>query len=175
MARFRNHSYGKVCHRIELPRLERSTRPSHAPGPSLPFPVRRSPGPNADEGAGQPERRRRAISQRALESAVQRAVAERTREHARERALLEASHGREVDVLQRRVAKLAGQIEAQELQLLRRQRGEVETGLASVYREVQGLPEDASNFALKQELMAAIFKANLKLRKRVASIPPLAE
>ena len=43
---------------------------------------------------------------------------------------------------------------------------DVDEGISSVYREAQGLDESDSNAGRKKELMADIFRANLKLQKR---------
>ena len=42
----------------------------------------------------------------------------------------------------------------------------MEAGIASVYREVQGLSDADNQFGKKKELMADIFAANLQLQKK---------
>jgi hypothetical protein len=81
-------------------------------------------------------------------------------------AAREAVRDREVDLLQRRIQKMSEALEANEARLAEVARiGNVDDGLASVYKSVQGLRPEAQQFARKKELMAEIFKANLALQK----------
>jgi hypothetical protein len=74
-----------------------------------------------------------------------------------------------VDRLERRVAKLMSSLEATEDALKRlASMKEMDPGIASIYNAVQGLNPDATNLALKKELMGLIFKANLDLQKKNA-------
>jgi hypothetical protein len=43
----------------------------------------------------------------------------------------------------------------------------IDLGIASLYKVVQGLPMEEANRALKQELMTVIFHANVDLQKRL--------
>ena len=77
---------------------------------------------------------------------------------------------REIEQLQRRIAKLTGSLETteQEITRLRSLKG-VEDGVASVYRDVQGLESSDARSEMKDELMGEIFRANLHLQgKRTA-------
>lgn len=90
---------------------------------------------------------------------------------ARERqmavAATEAAKDKEVELLQRRIAKLADKLQVTEGQLSHLSAlGRVDAGIASVYREVQGLDPGAIFYEKKKELMADIFKANLQLQKQ---------
>ena len=78
-----------------------------------------------------------------------------------------AARDNEVDLLQRRIAKLSSSLEAAESQIgqLAKQK-EGDPGIASVYRQVQGLSDVESDYGRKKELMAGIFAANLKLQKK---------
>jgi hypothetical protein len=72
-----------------------------------------------------------------------------------------------VDKLERRVAKLVQSLEATEQALQRvAAMKNIDTGIASLYRAVQGLSVDESNRALKKEMMEMIFKANIALQKK---------
>lgn len=70
-----------------------------------------------------------------------------------------------VDLLERRIAKLIAALNESEQRW--QKAGELigsEPGLASVYREVQGLTDDEQHFELKQHLMEQILEENLALR-----------
>lgn len=82
-------------------------------------------------------------------------------------ATTEAAKDKEVDLLQRRIAKLAERLRITEGQLTHiSAAGPGDQGTASVYREVQGLDPNALFFEKKKELMDGIFKANLQLQKQ---------
>jgi uncharacterized protein YlxW (UPF0749 family) len=79
----------------------------------------------------------------------------------------QALRDREVENLQRRIAKLTETLSSTEhrLQQVAAMKA-VDGGISSLYREVQGLADGDSQVGKKKELMAEIFKANLKLQKR---------
>ena len=78
-----------------------------------------------------------------------------------------ALQDREVDILQRRIKKLSATLTATEQQLARASvEQNVETGISSIYREVQGLDVSDQHAGKKRELMADIFRANLAMQKR---------
>lgn len=69
--------------------------------------------------------------------------------------------------LNRRIEKLTRSLETTEAEVARlRSAGVEDTGVASVYREVQGLDSGENRADLKRELMGEIFKANLDLQSR---------
>lgn len=75
-----------------------------------------------------------------------------------------------VDKLERRVAKLVHSLEETEAALNRvAAMKNIDSGIASLYRAVQGLSAEESNVALKKEMMAMIFKANVELQKKSAA------
>ncbi len=78
-----------------------------------------------------------------------------------------ALHDREVDNLQRRIKKLSSTLEQTEgrLQAVAAMKN-IDSGISSLYREVQGLNLADAQSGKKKELMAEIFKANLKLQKK---------
>lgn len=81
-----------------------------------------------------------------------------------------ALHDREVELLQRRVAKLNDSLSLTERRLQEvAAMKNIDDGISSVYREAQGLSADAAQAGKKRELMAEIFQANLKLRNRNGS------
>lgn len=75
---------------------------------------------------------------------------------------------RQVDLLERRVRKLANLLDLTESEL-RRVSGlkEVDPGIASIYRSVQGLSGEERDFELKRQLMSEIFKANVELKEHL--------
>lgn len=90
---------------------------------------------------------------------------------AAERQATEAARAalrdREVDNLQRRIAKLSDALSTSEQRLQQvAAMKDIDGGISSIYREVQGIAADALQAGKKKELMAEIFKANLKLQKQ---------
>jgi hypothetical protein len=86
----------------------------------------------------------------------------------RDRAVAERSD--KIDQLERRVTKLMESLEKTEAELLQvaRMKG-LESGVASIYRTVQGLDSGESDFERKQEMLTLLFEANVELRKKIAS------
>ncbi|MCP5023245.1 MAG: GGDEF domain-containing protein [bacterium] len=79
----------------------------------------------------------------------------------------EQGYQKEIDNLQRRIAKLTNSLGVTESEIARlRSVGDVEAGIASLYRDVQGLNSDDTRAELKQSLMSAIFEANLDLKRK---------
>ncbi len=79
-----------------------------------------------------------------------------------------AQHNRQIDVLERRIGKLTCSLEATEGELARMALlREVDPGLSSIYRTVQGLDSGASHALAKKEMMSAIFAANLELQEEI--------
>lgn len=75
------------------------------------------------------------------------------------------------EVMTRRLQKLVTELEKAEGEIarLRAQVASEGEGLASIYREVQGLSEDAAGGDLKRKMMARLFEANLALRALAAT------
>jgi diguanylate cyclase (GGDEF)-like protein len=74
---------------------------------------------------------------------------------------------RKIELLERRIAKLTGQLGLTEEQLQNVLRMKnVDPGLASIYSSVQGLSSDQAQLELKRELMSKIFQANIELRQQ---------
>lgn len=95
------------------------------------------------------------------------ALLEALRRRAAEAAA--ASRDVEIDRLDRRIHKLVDSLETTEAALKRvAAMKNVDLGIASLYRVVQGLATDESNVELKKEMMSLIFKANLDLQKKPA-------
>lgn len=105
---------------------------------------------------------------RVLELVMDVVDSERTAADEARRAL----HDRDVDVLQRRIAKLVESLSHTEhrLQAVTAMK-DLDNGISSVYREVQGLPADEARFGRKRELMTEIFRANLALQKKRDNSP----
>lgn len=78
-----------------------------------------------------------------------------------------ALHDREVENLQRRIKKLGETLDQteQRLQTVAAMKN-IDGGISSLYREVQGVSAADLQAGKKKELMAEIFKANLKLQKK---------
>lgn len=83
---------------------------------------------------------------------------------------LGAERDRQIDVLERRLAKLNKSLELSE-QALRElaARKDVDPGIASLYRSVQGLDLSDPNAGRKQEVLEQVFLANVELRSQVAA------
>ncbi len=94
-------------------------------------------------------------------------VMEIVREQRRE--AIEAREGlrdREVRNLQRRITKLHGALEETEGKLTKVTAVKnIDDGISSIYREVQGIQPDEADQVHKKSLMANIFEANVKLQK----------
>lgn len=91
-------------------------------------------------------------------------------EEARRRAAAAQIRERDahVDRLERRIKKLVQSLEETEAALKQvAAMKNIDLGIASLYKAVQGLPMEESNRQLKQELMAMIFHANVDLQKRL--------
>jgi diguanylate cyclase (GGDEF)-like protein len=87
-------------------------------------------------------------------------------------AAKELEHREQIDRLERRIAKLTQLLEKTEEDLQRiAALKNVDPGLASVYRTVQGLSSEEEALALKRELMKEIFQANLELKHTIAGQP----
>lgn len=90
----------------------------------------------------------------------------------RERAAESSSteYQQRISMLERRVNKLNGLLGMTEEELKRvLKMKNVDPGLSSIYRAVQGLGEDESQAELKKVLMEKIFQANLSLQKEKSS------
>ena len=79
----------------------------------------------------------------------------------------EMAYQREIDNLQRRIAKLTQSLGLTEQEIARlRNLKDVDDGVASLYRDVQGLNPADARAELKKDLMSAIFEANLDLKRK---------
>jgi hypothetical protein len=77
-----------------------------------------------------------------------------------------------IDVLERRIGKLVRALEDAEAALTRlAQLKDVDLGIASLYRTVQGLSAGESAIEAKRRMMADIFEANVRLQKLIAGAP----
>ncbi|HZM01362.1 MAG TPA: CpsD/CapB family tyrosine-protein kinase [Planctomycetota bacterium] len=82
------------------------------------------------------------------------------------------SERRQIELLERRIAKLTRYLANAEenLQRLAAQRAE-DGGIPSIYRTVQGLSPEERALAFKQKLMQKIYQANVELRQKLAQHP----
>lgn len=82
-------------------------------------------------------------------------------------AATEAARDREIDLLQRRIAKLTTSLEESEKRMAQLAAlKNIDPGISSIYRDVQGLDASDALYERKSALMADIFKANLALQKK---------
>lgn len=103
-----------------------------------------------------------------LESLRDRAAG-MAREALREaRDRVAAEHADKMDLLERRITKLKETLEQTESELLQiaRMKG-VDTGVASIYKTVQGLADGAQGFEKKKEMLTMVFEANVALQKKI--------
>lgn len=86
-----------------------------------------------------------------------------------ERQKAVAHHQRQIEMLERRIAKLNAAMGVTEEQLLAALANRtMDAGVASLYRTVQGLSTTDSNREQKKAMMATIFEQNLSFQKRAA-------
>ncbi|MCA9000934.1 MAG: hypothetical protein KDB61_03355, partial [Planctomycetes bacterium] len=72
-----------------------------------------------------------------------------------------------IENLQRRISKLTHSLGVTEGEIARLQRtGGSDVGVASIYRDVQGLNMEDARAELKRDLMSAIFEANLDMQRK---------
>lgn len=163
MSEFRSPSRGRnLVHKIDLPGLgksaggrSREARPStRRRAPLVPAP------PQAPAAEVLP-----------LPAYVLPSPVVREPDLERSPAALEDSQARkQIDVLERRLAKMARLLDQRDVEIVSRSRQEEEVGVASIYRGVQGLGGAGEEAKQKKALMSSIFEANLKLREMVTSI-----
>lgn len=80
------------------------------------------------------------------------------------------TYKRQIDVLERRISKLTQLLSMTEDELRRLiDAKSIDPGVASIYKNVQGLTDEAANRELKKALMARIFQANLELKQQLSS------
>ena len=129
---------------------------------------------NAIDDAAIAERVREALaaSGGAADSAVEERVLALVMDSVgRERAVAEeaksALRDREVENLQRRIEKLTQSLSSTEHRLRQvAAMKNIDDGISSIYREVQGLDDSSQDSGKKKELMSAIFAANMRLQKK---------
>jgi hypothetical protein len=79
-------------------------------------------------------------------------------------------HGRQVDMLERRIAKLTSLLGVTEEELARvMAMKNIDAGVASIFKTVQGLRGDDASVAAKKAMMATIFEQNLAFQKKTES------
>ena len=92
---------------------------------------------------------------------------ERSRERESELETREQKYQREIDLLQRRISKLTHSLGATEVELKRvATMKSLDSGVSSIYRQVQGLSAGDDHFEMKKGLMTSIFEANIALQTR---------
>jgi hypothetical protein len=78
-----------------------------------------------------------------------------------------ALRDRDVENLQRRIEKLTQSLSSTEHRLRQvAAMKNIDDGISSIYREVQGLDDSSQDSGKKKELMGAIFAANMRLQKK---------
>lgn len=102
---------------------------------------------------------------RVMELVMDVVAGERRKAEVAQKALQD----REIETLQRRIGKLNDTLTQTEHRLKQvAAMKNLDDGISSIYREVQGLSGDAADAGKKKELMAEIFKANLMLQRKQA-------
>jgi hypothetical protein len=94
----------------------------------------------------------------------------------RQRALAAevTAYDRQVELLERRIAKLVETLRRVEVALGRvKALKHVDDGIESIFRVVQGLDVGAEDAGRKKALLSEIFKANLELRRQCGEIAPV--
>jgi GGDEF domain-containing protein len=137
--------------------LRSAAAPPAAASPAAPAPPR----PAAAQSRAAPPPSPAGIAE--LEERVLRLAREWT-EEALSKALAETQkvHTSEVDVLERRIQKLTRALEDAQGELVRAHAGhEIDPGVASAYRTVQGLRDEQG---AKRDMLEKLFQANLELR-----------
>lgn len=82
----------------------------------------------------------------------------------------QGEHQRQIELLERRIAKLTQSLGMTEAELQRVLRAKsLDPGIASIYKSVQGLSGGEVQMELKRALMEKIFEANVELRKKFTS------
>jgi GGDEF domain-containing protein len=98
---------------------------------------------------------------------VDLAVAELYEERRKAVAAQMREHGRQVDMLERRIAKLTSLLGVTEEELARvMSMKQIDAGVASIFKTVQGLRGDDGSIAAKKAMMATIFEQNLAFQKK---------
>jgi diguanylate cyclase (GGDEF)-like protein len=99
-------------------------------------------------------------------TAIALELLQQTRHAAGAETSKDAEH--KIDLLERRVAKLSDLLGIAESELKRiAKMKNIDLGIASIYRTVQGLSEDDDNAERKKEMMADIFQANVALKQKL--------
>lgn len=182
---------GNVVHRIELPRRRWPARGRFAHGwpegaPPLPTPLVTADLADVTLVPQEPRRTtpRRTQVERderrdAIEAVLPRARVVRDKPRAKAAQApppgldpaRESAFRKEIEQLERRLRKMNGLLEDREDQLRKLvSNGRVDSGLASLYREVQGITDDSPMAETKRELMSSIFEANRKLQTRLREL-----
>lgn len=103
------------------------------------------------------------LQERVLELIIDTVGHERRNAESARRALRD----REVENMQRRIEKLTQSLETTEHRLRQvAAMKDIDDGISSIYREVQGLGGGEESYGKKKELMSAIFQANMRLQKK---------
>jgi hypothetical protein len=136
------------------------------------------PAPAEPSGPGALDRSLEADLEELLRAADPRAALARVLEREalrRDQAVegaLAAERGK-VDLLERRVAKMRGELAGLERSLAElEQRAATDEGVASIYKTVQGLSASEAQRELKRDLMRQIFEANVGLQRHAGERAP---
>lgn len=152
-----------VAHGAQLaphtPAAAPQKRPAAPASPRTPAPARAASAPAAIPAAAPAP----------MQSAPQPAEVAGASELEEVLAAREREHREEVELLERRIAKLLGTIEEHEKELREVMRRQSEGGVPSIYREVQGLSSEDEHYRIKAGLMESILQANLELRECLRS------
>jgi len=153
----------RVCHQVVVSWSPRSTAGDRAP-------VREARAPARARQWEDDARERDTAALRTEMARLATAISDLQAEQRKRPAALDDVYLRQIDVLERRVGKLSEQLEQRDLALVSlHARHETDEGVASIYKDAQGLSDLDPRRDSKQYLMRRIFDANVELRNRLGS------
>ena len=181
MAKFRSPRIGSnVVHRLEIPGLERQRiqrrRRAAMPSRNGQYAPHAAP---ANGGLEAPATTPNGTSRPAApEGSVDNGavlIPAPKPDVPRPAALKDSQARHQIQLLERRLAKMARIIEERDEEDISRSSQQSDDGVPSIYREVQGVNGRGKESKKKRAFMSLIFEANLKLRERVTSASSDAE
>jgi diguanylate cyclase (GGDEF)-like protein len=110
------------------------------------------------------------VSMEDLQDEVFSAFAHRLAQVRDEAMHVDSDKASQIDILERRLTKLSNQLGITEQELVRvAKMKNIDLGISSIYRSVQGISGGDDQYELKKSLMSKIFKANLDLLRTIGS------
>ncbi len=175
MANFRSPSRGgNVVHNLDFPGLGRggAARRSARVAARRRRPLAQEARIEPAEPAAKPARiyvLPKAPKKAPTEDPATEAATEARQGRSMDPAVQDSQARKQIDVLERRLAKMARLLDQRDTEIVSRSRPPEDKGVSSIYRDVQGLEGQGDEAQQKRDLMSSIFEANLKLREMVTS------